>query len=83
MTQAYGLNVSYDEFLPKVLQYVPDASEFIAIDAIRNACIEFCERTYIWQYIVPPMNIVNGQANYVINTPDGTKTVGPSGKLIT
>ncbi len=30
MTQAYGFSVSYDQFLPRVLQYVPDASEFIA-----------------------------------------------------
>jgi hypothetical protein len=77
MTQAYGYTVPYEEFLPRVLQYVPDASEFIAVDAIKQACIEFCERTYIWQYTVPAMDIINGQANYVIATPDETKTVGP------
>ncbi len=77
MTQAYGFSVSYDQFLPRVLQYVPDASEFIAIDAIKQACIEFCERTYYWQYTVPAINIVNGQANYIINTPADTKLVGP------
>lgn len=77
MTQAYGYSVSYDQFLPRVLQYVPDASEFIAIDAIRQACIEFCERTYYWQYQSPSLNVVNGQSQYVIPTPADTKFVGP------
>lgn len=77
MTQAYGNNVSYDEFLPYVLQYVPDASEMVAVEAIKNACIEFCEKTYIWQYVVPPISVVENQANYQITTPDGTKAVGP------
>jgi len=77
MTQAYGNTVSYDEFLPYVLQYVPGASEMVAIAAIRNACIEFCEKSYIWQEVLEPMDVNVGQSNYVINTPDGTKSVGP------
>lgn len=77
MTQAYGYSVSYEEFLPRVLQYVPDASEFIAVDAIKQACIEFCERTYYWQYQSPSLNVVNGQSQYVIPTPADTKFVGP------
>lgn len=77
MTQAYGYSVSYEEFLPRVLQYVPDASEFIAVDAIKQACIEFCERTYYWQYQSPSLNVVNGQSQYVIPTPSDTKFVGP------
>ena len=39
MTQAYGYTVSYEDFLPYVTQYVPDASEFMAIDAIKQAAI--------------------------------------------
>lgn len=77
MTQAYGYSVPYEDFLPRVLQYVPGASEMVAIDAIRQACIEFCEKTYYWQYQTPNMNVVNGQANYVIATPADTKFVGP------
>ena len=77
MTQAYGNNISYEEFLPYVLQYVPDASEMVATEAIKNACIEFCEKTYIWQYVIPPIGVVANQSNYVMPTPDGTKSVGP------
>jgi len=77
MTQAYGYSVSYDEFLPYVLQYVPDASDFIALNAIKSAAIEFCEKTLIWQYNVPAMGIINGQNNYVVATPSDTKMVVP------
>lgn len=76
MTQFYGITVPYSQFLPLVLQYVPDASDFMAEDAIKQACIEFCEKTYIWQYTVPAMDIVANQANYRLNTPVGTKAVG-------
>ncbi len=77
MTQAYGFSVSYDQFLPRVLQYVPDASEFIAVDAIKQACIEFCERTYFWQYEAPAINVVNGQSQYIIDTPGDNKPGSP------
>lgn len=77
MTQAYGNTVSYDEFLPYVLQYVPGASEMVASEAIKNACIEFCEKTFFWQYTIPAMDIVKDQANYTMQTPQGTKAVGP------
>jgi hypothetical protein len=77
MTQAYGYSVSYDEFLPYVLQYVPDASDFIALNAIKSAAIEFCEKTLVWQYNVPAMDINNGQSNYVVATPSDTKMVVP------
>jgi hypothetical protein len=77
MSQAYGYSVSYDEFLPYVTQYVPDAGEFIIIDAIKQAAIEFCEKTFVWQYTIPAMDIVNGQNTYVMPTPPDTKSVGP------
>ena len=77
MTQAYGFTVSYDEFLPYVLQYVPDASEFIAKDVVKQACIEFCEKSLVWQYNVPAMDVINGQNNYVVQTPTDTKMVVP------
>lgn len=77
MTQAYGFTTSYDDFLPYVLQYVPGAADYVAIDAIRNACIEFCEKSYIWQYEVPAINVVAMQNNYQIPTPADTKAVGP------
>jgi hypothetical protein len=77
MTQAYDFTVPYEDFLPYVNQYVPDAGEFVAVDAIKQACIEFCEKTFVWQYTVPAMDVVAGQNTYVISTPADTKAVGP------
>ena len=42
--------VSYEVFLPEVMPYVHDVPEIVAVQAIRNACIEFCEET---QYLNP------------------------------
>lgn len=75
MTQSYGYTVPYEQFLPYVTQYAPDVSEFVAIDAIRNACIEFCERTMIWEYDIPSIDIVALKSNYVIPSPADTKVV--------
>ena len=77
MTQAYGYTVPYEDFLPYVNQYVPDAGEFVAVDAIKQAAIEFCEKTFVWQYTIPAMDIVAEQSNYVLGTPADTKSVGP------
>ena len=38
-----------DDFLPLILPRAPGCPEPIAFDAIRQAAIEFCERTRIWR----------------------------------
>jgi hypothetical protein len=76
MTALYGVTVSYDEFLPEVMQFCPDVPELVATNAIRNTCIDFCTRTYYWQITPPAIDVVNGQASYVIQTPADTKLVG-------
>jgi hypothetical protein len=57
------MSVSYSDFFPEVLPYALDVSEPQAIFAIRNACIEFCERTLIWRddFVV---DLVEGQSIY-------------------
>lgn len=76
MTQLYGYTVPYDNFLPEVMQFMPDVAEVVAINAIRNAAIEFCEKTRFWQIDVSPIDIVAFQNNYVVETPADTKYVG-------
>lgn len=39
-----------DDFLPSVNQFAPGVAEPAALFAIRQACIEFCERTRLWRY---------------------------------
>jgi hypothetical protein len=77
MTQAYGNTVPYEQFLPEVIQFVPDVPEFVAINAIRNSCIEFCEKSRYLQIDIPAIDLVAGKATYPVVTPDGTKFVLP------
>lgn len=52
--------VSYEVFLPEVLPYVHDAPEVVAVQAIRNACIEFCEEThYLQENLDPITGLIN------------------------
>jgi hypothetical protein len=77
MSQTYGYTVPYEQFLPEVLQFVPDVADIIAVNAIRNSCIEFCERTRYLQIDIPYIQLVAGKASYPIVTPEGTKFVLP------
>ena len=52
--------VSYEVFLPEVMPYVHDVPEIVAVQAIRNACIEFCEETHYLQESLDP---ITGQEN--------------------
>jgi hypothetical protein len=72
VSESYGFNVPYDNFLPEVLPYVPDCPEFVAINAIRNACIEFCEKTHYVQVDLDPITGVANVPNYQIDTPTDT-----------
>lgn len=76
MTQFFGYTVPFDDFLPEVTQFLPDVPELVAKNAIRNAAIEFCEKTRYWQVDVDPISVVAGQRNYVVPTPADTKMVG-------
>lgn len=67
-----GATVTYDEFLPEVTPFVDNVPEFVASNAVRNACIEFCEKTRYWQQELLPFNSVVGQPNYAIATPGDT-----------
>ena len=65
--------VAYESFLPEVLPYVHDCAQLVAVNAIRNACIEFCEATRIWQYEVPAFDSVSITPTYTISVPTGTR----------
>lgn len=47
-------NISYTEFFPEILPYFPGIPEPLAINAVRNAAIEFCDRTD-WLFYTPIM----------------------------
>lgn len=65
----------YSAFLPEVMQYCPDVADFVAENAIKQACIEFCERTRYWQVDLDPQSLISGIASYEVDAPTGTKFV--------
>jgi hypothetical protein len=66
--------VAYEKFLVEVVPYVRDVPEIVAIQAIRNACIEFCEETLYLQVDLDPMPVIQGVGSYDLD-PDGTYKV--------
>jgi hypothetical protein len=75
MSEQYGYTVAYDKFLTEVMPFVPNVPEFVAINAIRNACIEFCTETRYVQVDHDPLTGVKDIPNYQIDTPDDTAFV--------
>lgn len=65
--------VSYEEFFKEVIPFVRDVPEFVALNAIRNACIEFCEETLFWRQVLDPLDIVVGQADYDLEVEANTE----------
>jgi hypothetical protein len=63
--------VEYSAFLPDVLPYVRDVPEFVAINAIRNACIEFCEESTWWRTTLGDITLVAGQSEYDLDVEVG------------
>lgn len=62
----------YDSFLPEVLPYVRDCAEVVAINAIRNACMEFCEHSQLWREELPDVTLEAGEAVYQLEVPAGS-----------
>jgi hypothetical protein len=72
---SYDTKVPFEAFLPNLTQYVPDVPELVALNAVRNAAIEFCERTLIWQFDVDAMLAIKDVSTYEIDASAGVKFV--------
>lgn len=64
--------VSYDDFLPEVLPYVHDCPQPVAINAIRNACIEFCDQSQYLLYEHDPITYTANVGSYEFDPPTDT-----------
>ena len=67
--------VSYELFLPEVMPYVHDVPEIVAVQAIRNACIEFCEKTHYLQENLDPITGIKDIGNYDLDANDSNYKV--------
>lgn len=62
---------AYEDFLPYVLPDAPGAAELVVIQAIRNACIEFCEKSLVLTRDHDPITVVQNTVDYDLEPPDG------------
>lgn len=69
-------DVAYDDFLSEVMPFVHGCSDLVAAHAVRNAVIEFCEKTDWWVYEIDPIpGMVNVQDYDLDDLPDNTSVV--------
>lgn len=66
----------FTAFLPEVLPFVHDCPQIAAINALRAAAIEFCEKTLYWQADLDTIDSDAGDNNYQIVVPTGTVLLG-------
>lgn len=63
------MSVSYEKFFSNVMPEVPGCPEITAFNAIQNAAIEFCEKTFILQRDHDPVTILQGIVDYDLEPP--------------
>lgn len=64
--------VTYSSFLKEVVPFVPDVPETVALNAIRNACIEFCEKSAYVVRELDAIDVLSGIGNYTLDLPTDT-----------
>lgn len=67
--------VSYNQFLREIIPYVRDVPEVVVIQAVRNATIQFCERTRVLQTNLDPMDVTATVSVYDFQPDIGYKVV--------
>lgn len=68
-------NIRYDQLTALILPEVQGCSDPMAEQAIRDAAIEFCQRSMVWTHIADPQSIVASNAIYDIEPPSGATLV--------
>lgn len=69
-------SVAFEAFLPEVLLEAPGVPNPVAINAIRNACFDFCRDSLWLTQVSDPAAYVQGTQTYDLEPPSGTKVVG-------
>ena len=69
--------LALETFLKEVLPYCPDLAEHVAVNAIRNSCMEFSRLTTIHRMDIAPIDGVATQSEYTIVVPVETQLATP------
>lgn len=69
-------NKAFTAFYDEVLPDVPGAPQALALNAIRNAAIEFCLKSKVWVVDHDPLSAIAGQSVYEFEPPTGAVVSG-------
>lgn len=64
---------TYEQFLREVSPHSGGAPEPLVVNAIRNAAIDFCKRSWCWVYNTTPVGITADTQDYTPTVPSGSK----------
>jgi hypothetical protein len=76
------MTVAFTAFLPEVLPLVPGCSDILAVNAIRNATIEFCTNTLYWQEVQDEVTLSAADFPYPLDYPAGGQAVTALGVAV-
>jgi len=65
----------FTAWLPEVLPNVPDCPEVLAVNAVRNACIDFCNETTWWQGDYGTVPLAAADLPYAFAPPVGVQVI--------
>ncbi|CAB4122884.1 hypothetical protein UFOVP33_71 [uncultured Caudovirales phage] len=66
-------NIKYSDLIDDVLPSLgADPSDPVTEYAIKRACIEFCNLSWVWKHLPDPINVKGGQAYYDLESPADT-----------
>jgi len=68
-------DVALTVFIPQVQPFVPGCPREAQLEAILNACIKFCEESWIVREDIPAGNILSGTDDYTISPQSGREVV--------
>lgn len=68
--------VKYEEFLEYVLPYVPGVPKVVAERCIRDAAIDFCDETKLYEQVLEGTYVPAGLTEFQLELPPSTKLAG-------
>lgn len=70
------MTTTYDAYFSEVTPHVPNCPEIAMFNAIRNAVIEFCDKTWYWTHDCFPITGLEDVNVYTPDVPAFTKMIG-------
>lgn len=68
-------STDYTDYLPEILPKVKGCPEQVAVNAVRNALIELCDRAPVWRYEHDPLSSMANEGVYDFEPPTGGEVV--------